>query len=87
MLVQDGELLNTQLGYDEIFEWHLVNDQPLYFFRDGFEYGLSYAGETLPMRYDDVIHGELWDDAYSYSIISTLLGTDFYARRDGIWYQ
>jgi len=87
VLLQDGELLNTQLGYDEIFEWHLVNDRPLYFFRAGLEYGLSYAGQTLPVRYEDVIHSKLWNEAGSYSIISTLLGTDFFARRDGIWYH
>jgi hypothetical protein len=87
VLFQDGEVLNTQLGYEEIFAWHPVEEQPLYFFRRGPEYGLSYAGETLPVKYEDVIHGPLCCDAGVYSIISTPQGTDFFARRDGVWYH
>jgi hypothetical protein len=87
VLFQDGEMLNPQLGYDEIFEWHPVEGQPLYFFRRGSEFGLSYAGETLPVKYEDVIHGPLCCDAGVYSIISTPLGTDFFARREGVWYH
>ena len=86
VLVQDGKVMNPILGYAEIFEWHLVNDEPFYFFQKNSSYGISYAGQELPLRYDDIIHGQLCCDPARYSIISTPTGAWFYALRDDIWY-
>jgi hypothetical protein len=86
VLVQDGELMNFQLDYDEIFDWHLVDGEPLFFFRQGNEYGLSYAGQTLPPHYEDVIHGLLCCDPARYQVVSSPSQTRFFALRNGIWY-
>ena len=56
------------------------------FFPKGSSYGISYAGQELPLRYDDIIHGQLCCDPGRYSIISTPTGAWFYALRDDIWY-
>lgn len=83
--VMDGEILNDKLGYDEIFQWQLLGGKPFYFFRQGKHIGLSYDGQTLPYRYDDVIHGFLCCDPAVYNIQSSSSGVWFYARRDGVW--
>ncbi len=86
VVVQDGVLQNLKLGYDEMFEWRLVNGSPFYFFSQGGTYGLAYAGQKLPQRYDDVIHGQLCCDKAFYSIRSSAAGAWFFARKDGVWY-
>ena len=84
-LVENGELLNPKIGYGEIFGWRLLDGKPFFFFEKGGKFSLSYAGQELPVKYDEVIHGwcclggEL-----------NLHGNEhmawFYARRDGMWY-
>ena len=96
VLVQDGQLMNTAMGYAEIFEWNLVNGQPFYFFHHraptgsaggkNAGYGLSYSGQELPLRYDDIIHGQLCCSAALYGIVSTPSGAWFYALSNDIWY-
>ena len=87
VVVQDGKLLNNTLKYAEIFEWHLMNDEPFYFFQKDSSYGISYAGQELPLRYDDIIHCQLCCDNALYSIISTPSGAWFYALKGDIWYM
>jgi hypothetical protein len=87
VVVQDGELLNNTLKYAEIFEWHLMSDEPFYFFQKESSYGIRYAGQELPLRYDDIIHGQLCCDPAVYSIISTPSGSWFYALKGDIWYM
>ncbi len=87
VVVEDGELLNNRLKYAEIFEWHLVKDEPFYFYYKDSIYGISYAGEELPLHYDDIIHGQLCCERGVYSIISTSSGAWFYARKGDIWYM
>ena len=85
VVVIDGQILNDVLGYDEIFEWHLINGKPFYFFRQGKTVGLSYDGQTLPWRYDDVIHGFLCCDPAVYNVQSSEFGVWFYARVNDVW--
>ncbi|MFO7623916.1 MAG: hypothetical protein R6V73_06160 [Anaerolineales bacterium] len=55
-LIQDGELLNERLGYEDIFGWQLLNGKPFYYFRKGPRVGISYEEGILPVYYDEVIH-------------------------------
>ena len=87
VVVQDGELLNNTFKYAEIFEWHLMKDEPFYFYYKDSSYGISYAGLELPLRYDDIIHGQLCCDPGVYSIISTSSGAWFYALKGDLWYM
>jgi hypothetical protein len=41
-LIQDGEVLNERLGYEDIFGWQLLNEKPFYYFRKGPRVGISY---------------------------------------------
>lgn len=86
VVVDNGELLNHSLKYTQIFAWHLVNNEPFYFFQKDSSYGIHYAGQELPLHYDDIIHGQLCCDPAVYSIISTPSGAWFYALKGDIWY-
>jgi len=86
VLFQDGEVQNMRLGYEEIFDWHLVNDKPFFLVRQGKSFGMVYAGQVLDVRYDDIIHGDLCCDPARYSIQNYPTGSLFYALRDGVWY-
>lgn len=86
VVVQDGELLNAVLGYEAIFDWHLVNNEPFFLFKQDNYFGISYAGNTLPHRYEDVIHGSLCCDMSVYNTFPAVNGEWFYALRNGTWY-
>jgi hypothetical protein len=81
----DGESLNAQLGYDEIFGWQLIAGQPFYFFRVDNEIRLSYAGETLDVVYEDVKH-YLCCEPSMFNVSGNGTMVWFYGLRDGMWY-
>ena len=80
-LIQDGEIINEKFGFEEIFEWHIVNDKPFYFFRKGPKIGISYDENFLLLDYEKIAHGisnnPVWIDENT---------VRFYGRRDGTWY-
>jgi hypothetical protein len=84
-LIQDGEILNKKLGFEEVFNWSLVKDKPTYFFRKGSRVGISHDGQILPIRYDNVEHGLCCEPALD----NPSMGNDsisFFGKRDGVWY-
>jgi hypothetical protein len=86
MVVQDGQVLNQHYGYDEMFDWHLVNGRPFFFYHQSGHFGIFYDGQPLQHRYNDVIHGQLCCGPAVYSIIDSTDGSWFYALRDKTWY-
>jgi len=86
IVIVDGEIQNQSLGYTEMFNWHLVDSHPFYFFRQKDTFGVVYDGKTLPKQYDQLIHGFLCCDPGVYSIRSASIGAQFYAQRDGVWW-
>ena len=84
-VVIDGKSLNKEQGYDEIFNWRLLNGQPFYFFKKGNRIGVYYAGRVLPYQYDKVIHYQCCEPAvFNVSGNETMVW--FHALRDGVWY-
>jgi hypothetical protein len=85
-LIQDGQILNESGGFDELFGWQILNGQPFYFFRRGEWIGISYAGQALPLAYEDVYHGGCCGYAlYNPRGNERLVG--FFALREGQWYH
>jgi hypothetical protein len=84
-VIVDGEDIGQKPGYDEIFHWQPLNSKPFYFFVNDGKVGLSYNGQTLPVQYDQVIHGQCCEPT-----IFNPDGSDqmvwFYALRDGVWH-
>jgi hypothetical protein len=84
-VVIDGNSLNKELGYDEIFNWRLLKGQPFYFFKKNNKIGISYAGKTLPQQYDEVMHYQCCEPAmFNPRNFDNL--TQFHALRNGTWY-
>jgi hypothetical protein len=84
MVFIDGQSLNDQIGATEVFDWHILNSQPFYFFQKDQRYSISYAGETLPVTYDRVIH-DLCCEPAGFNPGDNPTMTWFYALRDGMW--
>lgn len=85
----DGEMLNASLGYDEIFNWRLLNGKPFYFFRNEGRIYLSYSDQILPVWFNYVEHyNRSCCTTFSgqYNIFNTPNSVLFLAERDGYWY-
>jgi len=86
-LVQDGVILNHKFGYEDMFGWTLLANQPFYFFvDDGMTY-VSYNGETLPISYDIVPHYRCCDVGANERPKHNSNKAWFFGRRDGAWYK
>lgn len=87
-LIVDGEIMNPQLGYGEIFDWQLYYGKPVFFFeRDG-RYGLSYNSAELPITWEYIFH--IGCCGYQISPFQYGLGTNkrllvFTAWEDGVY--
>ena len=55
-LYLDGVLLNQKYGYQEMFGYQLLDNKPFYFYKKDGHIHLSYAGQDLPLVYDQVPH-------------------------------
>jgi hypothetical protein len=84
-VVIDGQSLNKQQGYAEVFGWRLLRGQPFYFFKRAEDVRVCYAGRVLPNRYDEVIRYRCCEPA-----VFNIGGNEdmvwFHALRDGMWY-
>jgi len=85
ILIQDGEILNQKLDFEEMFDWHLVRDQPFYFFRKGSRFGISYAGQVLPLQYQDIRHGLCCGPAVDNPSIGNY-SAHFFGKQADVWY-
>jgi hypothetical protein len=84
-LIQDGEIINEKLGFQEIFEWRLIDDTPAYFFRKDGRTGFSYHGQIIPLEYQNVARNL----CCGYAVNNPAICKDrahFFAQRDGTWY-
>jgi hypothetical protein len=84
-VIQDGEILNEKFGFEEVFDWHLIDGKPFYFFRKGPRVGISYNGQFLPVYYHDVAHGLCCGLALNNPRVDENT-VRFFSKRDGVWY-
>lgn len=85
LLVVEGQIVNQEWGYDEIFDCQLLNDKPFYFFvRDG-QTHLTYSGEVLPVTYDYVYHGMCCEPG-AFNVVGNGQMVCFYALKDDVWH-
>ena len=84
-VVQSGEIINEKFGFEEVFDWYLINDKTFYFFRKGSRIGISYDGEFLPIYYHYLPHNYCCGLGLNNPrmIENTIR---FFGQRDGIWY-
>ena len=86
VLLQVGELQNLKLGYGEIFDWQLVSEKLFFLMRQGKSFGVVYNGQMLPLRFDDIIHGDLCCVPARYTIQNSPNGPLFCALKEGVWF-
>ncbi len=85
MLIVNGQIVNQEWGYDEIFGCQELNGKPFYFFVQDGKTFLSYDGETLPVSYDYVYHGMCCEPA-AFNVGGNDRMVWFYALKDGFWH-
>jgi hypothetical protein len=85
MLIVDGQIVNQEWGYDEIFGCQELSGRPFYFFVQDGQTRLSYGGETLPVSYDYVYHGMCCEPA-AFNAGGNDQMVWFYALKDGAWH-
>ena len=84
-LIQDGEILNEKLGFQEIFNWRLIENKPAFLFRKDGRLGFSYDGKIIPLEYQNIARYM----CCGYAINNPSIGDDsahFFAEREGVWY-
>jgi hypothetical protein len=52
----DGQILNLERGFGEIFGWELSDGKPFYFFEQAGQVSLSYDVQSLPVQHNEVLH-------------------------------
>ncbi len=96
-IVQGGVSLSERYGYDEAFDFQLMNGKPFYFFKRNGNIGISYAGQIAWLGYDEVPHhaevygcgGSASMELYGWGGITPLHSENmvaFYARSGDRWY-
>ncbi len=84
-LIVDGQEVNGAKGYEQSFQFALLDGRPFYFYQKGGKIGISFDGKEIAKGYDEIPHYQC--------CISALLnpGTSlnmawFFARRGNDWY-
>lgn len=83
-LFVDGKNMNLAWGYGEIFGYRILDTKPFFFFEQGGRVGISFDEQELPVRYDEIIHGECCGGSNNPRFSEHMAW--FYARRGGNWY-
>jgi hypothetical protein len=86
-IVQDGRILNHELGYDEMFGWNVLAGKPFYFFTQNGVVQISYDGQVLPVQYDYVPHYGCCETGSARNPVCRNNGIRFLGAREGIWYM
>jgi LysM repeat protein len=86
VLIVDGAIWNVKdFPADEIFNWHMLNGRPLFFFTRADQTGIWYDGRELPVTYDSVVHYRCCEP-YIFNPSGNDQMVWFYAQRAGYWY-
>lgn len=84
VLVVEGEIYNELAGYQEIFNFHILNGKPFFFFVKDGQTGIFYDGSAWPAQFEYVYHGACCEPA-----IANPGGNDamvwFYALQQDWW--
>lgn len=86
VLIRDGVILNDESRISEMFTFHFLNEKPFHFYRQTENIHIAYAGNTLPIRYQSVIHEPMCCSGGMTNMTLAYNALGFYALRDGSWY-
>jgi hypothetical protein len=80
----DGVSLNQKMGYQDSFNFAYLRDQPFFFYKKSGKIGISYAGQEIPLDYDQVLHDGCCS-AGTFNPRESQNMTGFFAEKDGAW--
>jgi heat shock protein HslJ/Tol biopolymer transport system component len=84
-VVVDGQDLNGACGYDESFNFTLLDGRPFYFFEQDGMVNLAYDGQVIPASYDTIPHYRCCSGAVVNPGVSPNM-VWFFATRGDQWY-
>ncbi len=84
-LIQDGQDLTAAKGYQQAFQFSVLDGKPFYFYQKADKIGLSFDGQELAKDYDEVPHYSCCSDALR-NPGNSMNMVWFFARRGNDWY-
>jgi len=84
-LIQDGQDVNALKGYEQAFQFSLLDGRPFYLYQKDGKISISFNGQEIAKDYDEIPHyacciGGLLNPGSSMNMVW------FFARRDADWY-
>ncbi len=84
-LIVDGQDINSAKGYEQSFQFALLDGRPFYFYQKGGKIGVSFDGQEMAQNYDEIPHYQcctpaLLNPGKSMNMVW------FFARRGNNWY-
>ncbi len=84
-LIQDGQDINSVKGYEQTFQFALLDGRPFYFYQKSGKIGVSFGGQEIAKDYDEIPHylccmEGLLNPGNSMNMVW------FFARRASDWY-
>jgi hypothetical protein len=84
-VIQDGQDLNTVKGYEQSFQFTVLDDRPFFFYQKNKKIGISFDGQETTANYDEIPHYNCCSSALTNPRISMNM-VWFFARRGDDWY-
>ncbi len=84
-LILDGRDMNKIRGYEQSFQFAVLDGRPFYFFQKSGKIGISFAGQELAQDYDEIPHYQCCTSALLNPGKSMNM-VWFFARRASRWY-
>ena len=84
-VIQDGQDLNTVKGYEQSFQFAVLDDRPFFFYQKNEKIGISFDGQEMAENYDEIPHYNCCSSALTNPRISMNM-IWFFAKRGDDWY-
>ena len=84
-IIQNGESLNEKHGYDESFNFQILDGKPFYFYNNDGQLGYSYDGRSTLLGYTEIPH-YLCCSASAFNPLPAEKMVSFYAAKDDVQY-
>lgn len=84
-VIQDGQDINEVKGYEQSFQFAVLDSRPFFFYQKNGKIGISFDGQEIDKEYDEIPHYNCCSPAMLNPRISMNM-VWFFAQRDGKWY-
>ena len=84
-LIQDGQDITQARGYQQAFQFAVLDGRPFYFYQKADKIDIAFDGQELPRGYDEIPHYQCCSGALLNPNVSMKM-VWFFARRGSNWY-